>query len=128
MANGAELKNTVSKRLATLARNVPNEVGRALNAEAHVERAESMRRTPVEFGPLRASHDVPEPKVDGRDISQQILVGGPSAPYALYVHENLEAFHKVGQAKFLESTILESRPFMAQRVARRIDLQRMVGR
>lgn len=30
------------------------------------------------------------------------LVVGYHAPYAIYVHEDLEAFHPVGQAKFLE--------------------------
>lgn len=112
--------------LSKIARNAPGDLAKALFEEAHIERAESMRRTPVEFGPLRASHEVLEPKINGRDISVSIVVGGPSAPYAWYVHENLEAFHKVGQAKFLESTILESRPFMAQRVARRIDVRRMM--
>lgn len=27
---------------------------------------------------------------------------GYSAPYAIYVHENLQAYHPIGQAKFLE--------------------------
>lgn len=111
--------------LANIARNAPGDLSKALLEEAHVERAESMRRTPVEFGPLRASHEVLKPKVNGRDISVSIVVGGPSAPYAWYVHENLEAFHKVGQAKFLESTVLESRDHFPARVARRIDMRRM---
>lgn len=53
-----------------------------------------------------------------------IVAGGPSAPYAIYVHEDLEAFHKVGQAKYIESVLMESRPFMAARVAKRIDLNK----
>lgn len=32
---------------------------------------------------------------------------GFSAPYAIHVHENLEAFHPVGQAKFLEQPARE---------------------
>jgi hypothetical protein len=31
------------------------------------------------------------------------LAVGYSAPYAIYVHENLQAHHPVGQAKFLET-------------------------
>jgi hypothetical protein len=53
-----------------------------------------------------------------------IVAGGPAAPYAIYVHEDLEAIHPVGQAKFIESVLLESRPFMAARIAKRIDLNR----
>ena len=37
------------------------------------------------------------------------------------VHENLDAFHRVGQAKFLESVLVESRPYLAARVARRMN-------
>lgn len=112
--------------LKNIARNAPGDLAQALFAEAQIERTESMKRTPVEFGPLRASHEVTEPKINGRDISVSIVVGGPSAPYALYVHENLEAHHPIGQAKFLESTILESRPHLTARIARRIDMKRMM--
>lgn len=116
----------VRARLQRLADRMPNEVGRALFQEAQVEQRESMRRTPVDTGALRASHVTREPVISGRDISVTIEVGGPSLPYAVIVHEDLEADHPVGQAKFLESTILESRPYMAGRIARRIDLNRLV--
>jgi hypothetical protein len=98
------------------------EGGRALYQEALVEQKESMRRTPVDTGALRGSHETSKPEQDGQDVSVRITVGGPAAPYAVPVHENLDAFHKVGQAKFLESTILESRSSMAERIAKRIDL------
>jgi hypothetical protein len=114
------------RKLETLIRQVPREVGRALFQEAQIEKTESMRKTPVKFGPLRASHEVTEPEINGGDISVSIIVGGPSAPYALFVHENLTALHPVGEAKFLESTLLESSPHMASRVGRRIDLNRLV--
>ena len=116
----------VRRKLANLASKMPNEVGRALYQEAEIEKTESMERTPVQYGALRGSHEVGRPVQEGRDISVTIAVGGPSAPYCISVHENMEAYHKVGQAKFLESTILESRAFMANRIARRIDLNRLV--
>ena len=116
----------VQRRLAQLARGIPNEVARALYEEAQIERLESMRRTPVDTGALRGSHHVTQPRIAGREISVTIEVGGVAAPYAVKVHENTESFHRVGQAKFLESTILESAPFFAARVARRIDLNRAV--
>jgi hypothetical protein len=116
-----KLKRRLDKRpqLATM-------IGRAILAETRIEAKESMRRTPVEYGTLRSSTEVLGPFYDA-GIYCQIHVGGPSAPYAVYVHENLEAQHTVGQAKFLESTIAESRPFMAARVAKRLNLNEVYG-
>lgn len=104
------------------------EVGRALYKEAQIEKTESMRRTPVDLGTLRASHYVKQPEPKGKNIVVVIGVGGPAAPYAVYVHEDLEADHKVGQAKFLESTLKESSKSMASRVAARLELQRLAGK
>lgn len=114
------------RTLDNLARRIPNEVAVALFQEAQIEATESRRRTPVEFGTLRGSHEVKKPDIWGRDISVTIAVGGPAIDYAIPVHENLEAYHRVGQAKFLESTIMESSKFMAKRIAKRIDLNRLV--
>jgi hypothetical protein len=121
LKGAAELR----RRLQRLAKEAPQELGRALFQEAQIERTESMRRTPVDTGALRASHEVTKPKIEGRDISVSIQVGGPAAEYAVIVHEDLEADHPVGQAKFLESTIRESAPFLGQRLAKRVDLNRM---
>jgi hypothetical protein len=115
----------LESRLARLAIRIPQEVGRALYEVAQEEATESRRRTPVDTSALKNSHAVSRPLFLGRTISVTISVGGPSAPYAVYVHENLDAFHPVGQAKFLESTILESKPYLAQRIARRVSLGRL---
>lgn len=111
-------------RLERLARDFPDEVARALYAEAQEIRTVSMRRTPVDTGTLRASHMVSEPTIQGNTIEVRIGVGGPAAPYALYVHENLSARHGVGQAKFLESAVLEAMPTLARRIAARIAVER----
>jgi hypothetical protein len=109
-------------KLAAVKRNLPVQVAKALYIEANIEATESKKRTPVMTGNLRASTIVTEPKIDGDAISVSIVVGGVAAPYAVLVHENLEAFHRTGQAKFLESTLLESRPFIGPRVAARVKL------
>ena len=119
--------DAVRRKLERLARQIPNEGGRALYQEAQIERTESMRRTPVEYGALKGSHELEGPEIKGRDIEVTILVGGSAAPYCIYVHEDMEAIHEVGQSKFLESVILESKPYMGQRVAKRIHLNRMVA-
>jgi hypothetical protein len=115
----------LERRLLQIASEAPQEVARALYAEAQIEANESKRRTPVDTGSLRASHEVQRPQVNGRDISVDITVGGPAAPYAIVVHEDLEADHPVGRARFLASTLEESAPHMAQRLSKRIDLNRM---
>ena len=103
-----------------LARDYPREAAAALYQEALKVEKLSRSLTPVETGALRASHETEFPKIEGGDVSIRIRVGGPAAGYAVYVHENLEAFHKVGQAKFLESAINASREDLIRGVAARL--------
>lgn len=114
----------VAQRLEAIAARMPGVVADALYAEAEIEMGEAKRRTPVKSGELRASGIVGQPTYGsyglGKEISVPLSFGGPAAEYALVVHEDLEAFHKVGQAKYLESTILESAPFMGRRISKRI--------
>lgn len=112
--------------LQKLANETPNRVRAALRAEAEIEATEARRRTPVDTGALRSSIHVTEPtdKKEPRTVSVAIVAGGPAAPYALKVHEDLDAFHRVGQAKYLESVIRESAPHMAKRVAKRMELKK----
>lgn len=124
---GASLKGAAAmkNRLKKFQRRFPDDVvAPGLLIETEIESKEVKRRTPVDKGPLRASVHVVGPIRIGRTIRTMIVAGGPAAPYAVFVHEDLEAFHKVGQAKFIESVIRESRPHMAARVARRIELNR----
>lgn len=111
-------------KLKDLARDFPTKVGRALYIEAQVEMTESKRRVPVKTGVLRNSGMVSLPERDGRRISVTLSYGGAAQDYAVPVHENLEAFHRVGQAKYLESVLDESRPHMAERLATRLHLTR----
>jgi hypothetical protein len=114
------------QRLLRLANKIPDEVGRALFQETEVETTEAKRRCPVDEGTLRGTIHSVGPIRQWRTIYTLITCGGPAAPYAVYVHENLDAFHKVGQAKFIESVILESAPYMLSRVAKRMDLNRVI--
>lgn len=104
----------------------PDRFAEAMGVEGEIEVTEIKRRTPVDRGPLRASVHGEGPFREGRRIWYKIVAGGPSAPYAIFVHEDLEAFHPVGQAKFIESVVLESRAYFLQRVARRAELRRGV--
>jgi len=116
----------------------------ALYQEALIEQKESMRRTPVDTGALRASHMTERPVIVEREATVRIVVGGPAGEkflsfakkggavnnpqgYAFYVHENLDADHKVGQAKYLESTVKESAPFLPGRIAKRMQMRNIVN-
>ena len=125
MASGMRGVAEMRSLLQKIAAKFPDRVAAAIYQEAQIEMTEAKRRTPVDTGTLRASGFVAEPERHGRNISVTLSFGGAAETYAIYVHENLEAFHKVGQAKFLESTLDESRPFMAARIAKRVDLNKM---
>lgn len=107
-----------------LAKGFPNEVGRALYVETEIEATEAKRLCPVDTGELRGSIFVAGPFSDGNKVLTMIVCGGPAAPYAIYVHEDLTKHHPTGEAKFIEKPLMESAPYMGERVAARIDLMR----
>ena len=129
MPSGASLNGVEQMRakLRRIAAKFPDQVMAALYQETEVEVKEVKRRTPVDTGMLRGTVHQVGPTRRGRMISTLIAAGGPAAPYAIYVHEDLDAQHKVGQAKYIESVIMESRPYLAARVARRIELNRLIS-
>lgn len=129
MPDGARLNGVEAMRakLSRLAQRFPDEVMRALYQETEVEVKEVKQRTPVDTGTLRNTVHQVGPSRNGSKIYSLIAAGGPSAPYAIYVHEDLDVFHKVGQAKFIESVIMEARPYLAARVAKRIELNRAIS-
>lgn len=118
-----ELKgiDAAMRDLASLMKRLgPTTIGNALKAEMEIEGTECKRRCPVDTGALRSSITVDDPQVSQTEVSCRIYAGGPAAGYALAVHENLEAFHRVGEAKFIERPLHESAPHLADRLATRI--------
>lgn len=126
---GAEAMVAKIKRLA---KEFPDHVAAAIYQEAQIEMTEAKRRTPVDItedaphpGQLRASGHVEEPERKGKNITVTLAFGGAAIDYAVHVHENPDAIHPVGQWKYLESVLNESRPYMAGRLAHRVDLNKM---
>lgn len=113
----------VRSRLSQIASRFPTKVEAALLAEAEIEMTESKRRVPVDTGTLRSSGHVTGPEYRGRTIAVALVYGGAAEEYAMIVHEDEEAYHKVGQAKYLESVLNESAPHMGRRIAARINLE-----
>ncbi len=116
-----ELKFTgmdeLQRRLTAMAADTPDAVAVALSQEAELEMIEAKKRTPVDTGALQNSGYV-ERLTDESGV--RMGFGGPAAGYAVYVHENLDALHPSGQAKFLESVLVESAPSLPTRIAERI--------
>lgn len=103
----------------------------ALGAELYREGTEiqtaSLPLVPVDTGALHNSSYVTEPKRDGDHITVEVGFGGvatqinpktgePTTAYALAVHENLQAHHEVGQAKYLEAPFDAARSGMSDRI------------
>lgn len=120
-------------KILSVARKTPTRVKGALFVEANVEMTEAKRRTPVDVnyaggrrpphpGQLRASGTVHPPEQSGKRLFVVLSFGGGAVDYAVWVHEILDNFHPVGRAKYLESTLNESAPFMARRIAERLKL------
>lgn len=73
---------------------------------------------PVKWGALRDSGHVELPEQRGAEVSVTLGYGGPSAPYAVYVHEDVMLHHRPPtQAKFLERPMLEAAAGLEERLA-----------
>lgn len=77
------------------------------------ELREMKRLVPVDTGELHDSGHYIQPRREGDSI-----IGGFvfDAPHAMAVHEDLEAFHPRGEAKYMESVLNQSAPYMCMRV------------
>lgn len=64
----------------------------------------AQEKTPVDTGNLKASAST----TPGGTAEKPEAVVSFYAPYAVYVHENLESHHPVGQARFLAAALEES--------------------
>jgi len=116
----------VLRGLTLLATNALAETAAAAYQEMEIDMATMKERTPVDTATLRNSGFVMLPSISGKDASVTLGFGGPSVGYAVPVHENTTSHHEVGQAKYMESVLLESEPHLANRIASRVDLSRMV--
>lgn len=110
-----------------------------LSQEAEGIITQSKGIIPIDTGNLRASGHVQPPEVFGSRASVEFGFGGPSGSgnvsgdtnsenvdYAVKVHEDLESFHRVGQAKYLEVPVNRAIPGMSDRIAK--DVSRQAGR
>jgi len=74
--------------------------------EQVIAKAKSPEQTPVLTGTLRSTEHVEPVTQTGNVYTVTVAAGGPAAPYAVRVHEDLEMRHpRGGKAKFLEDPL-----------------------
>ena len=96
---------------------VVKDVEAALYQEGQRTMAVSKRRTPVDTGNLRATGHTKLPKTRGGKTTVVLAYG---TDYAVFVHEILSNFHRVGGAKFLESAVKDNMKGMPGRMRKQI--------
>jgi len=90
---------------------------------------EMQARTPIKTGKLRASeHMKVAVSSKKEDIRLTLIAGGPTAPYARFVHDNLTNNHpRGGEAQFMLKTLLEAARTAAADIGAKIDLKQAAG-
>jgi hypothetical protein len=83
---------------------------------------EAQERVPVDTGNLKASASDSH-RVSGTAGFETAFRVVFSADYAIYVHENLQAHHTVGEAKYLERAIAANRRTLGQIVRDRAGIR-----
>jgi hypothetical protein len=127
VTGGKEMQRKLEKAAADLKKRQMT----ALRQEAEIEMTESKKRCPVYSprvgdyvdhvgGTLRASGHVQPVEQRGGKTSVNLVYGGAAEDYAVVQHEELGYHHNVGQAKYLESVLMESLPHMGARIAARM--------
>lgn len=98
MAGGNDKFN---KNLKNAAKHMIEGAVRGLRLGAAIVKRESQSRTPVDEGNLKGGH------YTAVQVNKSFAVAeiGTVADYAIYVHEDLDAHHPVGEAKFLDNAI-----------------------
>ncbi len=109
----------LAKQLTALERKIFGAAKVAVSQEAEMLMTESKSLVPVDKGILRTSGGVSKPKKirGGAGVEITIGYGGAASSYALTVHEDMNANHTVGQAKFLSAPFKRRKPTMSKRLA-----------
>ncbi len=111
----------VFARLSEAEKALRRALAAALYMEGEMIMGESKRQCPVDTGNLRATGHVEPPEERDGVITVTLGYGGPAAPYAVYVHEDLNQRHNPPtKAKYLEDPARERADGLAERLGQRI--------
>lgn len=117
LSSGVRTKMTQLRSRTALARV------HAVENFAEIEMEEMHRRVPKDTGDLDDSGYIGPVVLLPNGVIRITL--GFNIFYAVYVHEDLEAFHPNGEAKFVESVLNESKKYFNERVV--ADMKKEMG-
>lgn len=100
--------------LERLGAEAPRIAAKILYREAEQIMTASKDQVPVDTGALRASGHVQPPVVQEARVT---VLLGYGKEYAIFVHEDLDAHHATGNAKYLEKPALEAAKGLEGRLA-----------
>jgi len=107
----------VQVNISRLIRENWKDAKKALLQEGNIILNDSIKQTPVEFGDLRRSGTVEEVKDTKKEYEIAI---GFNTTYAAAVHEDLNAHHPVGKAKYLEDPLMARVDDIPKNIAKRV--------
>jgi hypothetical protein len=113
----------ITVALAATGKEGAREAARALRHEAQEVLTQSLDEVPVDTGALKASGRVNPASgviLSGENIMVEVVFGSTATSYAIPVHENLEAHHPHGKAKYLEGPLLRQLNGISGRIADRV--------
>lgn len=107
----------VEMNINRLIRNNWTDAKKGLLQEANIVLNHAIPQTPREYGDLRRSGAVEETKDTKREYEVTIRF---NESYAAAVHENLNAHHDIGKAKYLEDPLMARVDDVPKNIAKRI--------
>ena len=122
----------LKSRLRRYPRHTARAVSRALYQEGEETITDAKEDTPVDTGALRASGFVELPERRASVIRVALGFGGVAGSgnqgqsnaedvgYAVYVHEDCNAYHDVGRCKYLEIHVRQTVRRLPRRIAREV--------
>lgn len=122
------------KELAAILRRFADGSARKAVARVVYQKAEIIagkakdEYVPVDLGALKGSIRADGPHDADGKVSASVVAGGPAAPYAVVVHEDLTAHHDVGGPKYLERPAMEVRPTIRPAILEALRRERRKGR
>lgn len=116
----------MKRELTSRAGRYPPQVKKTTYAAADLILSVSDSRVPIDTSDLRNSGRV-EMQKEGRLTVAAVLYGGigRTDEYAVVVHEDMDAYHPVGQAKFLESAMKDSQKAVTDKIITDLHIERI---
>lgn len=124
-----EIRGTkqVNRKLQDYADRFPDAAADALYDQMHeVVEPDVYESTPELTGKLRGTIRTEASVQRGKIISCSVVAGGDEAPYALIVHEDLDAFHVVGDAKYIERPLNRATRSFGAELGARLQVDKVI--